>query len=38
MKKIEIIWNKQVTDILGEDNPLGVTGIQNKRYFEQEII
>ena len=29
-EKIEIIWNKQVTDVLGEDNPLGVTGIQIK--------
>ena len=29
-KKIDIIWNKQVTDVLGEDTPLGVTGIQMK--------
>ena len=21
-EKIEVIWNKQVTDVLGEDNPL----------------
>ena len=35
--KIEIIWNKQVTDVLGEDNPLGVTGIQIKDKLSKEL-
>ena len=35
--KIEIIWNKQVTDVLGEDNPLGVTGIQIKDTLSKEL-
>ena len=36
-EKIEIIWNKQVTDVLGEDNPLGVTGIQIKDTLSNEL-
>ena len=36
-QKVEIIWNKQVTDVLGEDNPLGVTGIQIKDTLSNEL-
>ena len=36
-EKIEVIWNKQVTDVLGEDNPLGVTGIQIKDTLSNEL-
>ena len=31
------IWNKQVTDILGEVNPLGVTGIQMRDTLSKEL-
>ena len=36
-EKMEIIWNKQGTDVLGEDNPLGVTGIQIKDTLSNEL-
>ena len=29
-KKIEILWNKSVIDIIGENNPPGVTGLTLK--------
>ena len=36
-EKIEVMWNKQVTDVLGEDNPLGVTGIQIKDTLSNQL-
>ena len=36
-EKIQIIWNKKVTDVLGKDNPLGVTGIQIKDTLSKEL-